>query len=254
MPEPEKKEAPVEGAEADAAKETEKETKGEPAAEAEATAADVMNEAGAKDEKKENLVPESAFLGEKKGRKAAEKEVARLQKLVEEGGSGAEITQSIDAIGEKYDVKKEFLQELVTTIKATLKKETDDDVTARLKPIEERDRADKVDKAFTKAFASAMEKMPEFKAIVNPDVIKAMSLDPKNAKKTFTQIIEEAYGKAVPGKRTIETTKPGGGKEPGEVDFDKAKKDTAYFAEIMADPVLKKKYNAGMTDRLGSAL
>jgi len=96
--------------------------------------------------------------------------------------------------------------------------------------------------------------MPEYENLVNREVIKVLSLDPKNANKTFAQLIEETYGKAITGKRTIETTKPGGGKEPTEIDFDKALKDTEYFKEIMSNPTLKKKYNDSISSRVSRYL
>jgi hypothetical protein len=86
------------------------------------------------------------------------------------------------------------------------------------------------------------------------EVIKTLSLDPKNSNKTISQLIEETYGNALPGKRSIEQNKPGGSKESGEIDFDRAKKDGSYFKEIMADPGLKKKYNDNLIGRVGGHL
>jgi len=66
----------------------------------------------------------------------------------------------------------------------------------------------------------------------------------------MTQILEEAYGNAITGKRTIETTKPGGGKEPTEVDYHRAQTDSEYFKQIMDSPNLKKKYNEKAMDEV----
>lgn len=253
MNEEEKKAADAKAEETKAEETKAEETKAEdkPAddAKAEPTIGEALGE-DKKEEDKTSTIPEAAFLDEKKGRKAAEKEVARLKKLIEDGGSQSEITADINSIADEFGVDPKFLTKLTKSIEARVRKETEEEVSSKLKPFEERDRNDRIGKIFNENFSKAMEKMPEFKDIVNPEVIKTLSLDPKNSRKTFTQIIEETYGNALPGKRTIEQTKPAGGKEPGEVDIDKARKDPAYFAEVMSDPQLKKKYNEGLAQRI----
>lgn len=233
------------------------------AANAGKTVADILGE-GKGDEGDTRTVPEAAFLEEKKGRKQLEKRNKELEKQLEEalssGGTKADIAADIEEIGKKHNVSSEFLRDLTTAIEAKVggktKKEPveDDETKKRLSALEERDRAKRINEVFEEHYAAAMEQMPEFKAIANKSFIKKLTLDPENAKKTFKQIIEEAYGAAVPGRRTIEQTKPGGGKEPGEIDYKRAEKDTAYFKEIMADPALKKKYNEGLIGRIGNSL
>jgi hypothetical protein len=99
-----------------------------------------------------------------------------------------------------------------------------------------------------------MAEMPEYSAIVNKDVIKTLSLDPANQNKTFQQLIEETYGNALGGKRTLETTTPRGGKALESVDFDRAKKDGKYLEEVLANPDTKKEYNEGLIGRLSAHL
>jgi len=89
-----------------------------------------------------------------------------------------------------------------------------------------------------------MERMPEYNGIANPEVIKALATNPANAKKTLSQIMEEAYGGAIQGKPTIETTKAGGGKQPEKVDFNRAQTDSDYFKQVMDNPKLKAEYNS----------
>jgi hypothetical protein len=65
----------------------------------------------------------------------------------------------------------------------------------------------KIEVIFQKYFKIAIDGMPEYKDIVDPSVIKALSLDPINANKTFQQIIIEAYKdklvKKIPETSTI---------------------------------------------------
>lgn len=247
----EKKDAPVEEPKkpadpADPAKKEEE--KKEP------TIKEALGTAKTEPKGKENLIPEAAFLEEKKGRKEAERKLKELEESIKAGATKEEISEDLDALAEEYGIDKDFLKkfEKATTAKAkaAAKKELEDEAAARRAPVEEKEKQDRIDTAFKKGFGAAMEKFPELKGIVKEGVIKTLSLDPANADKTFSQLIEETYGDARSGKRTIENPTPRGGKEPGEIDFDKARKNTEYFKEIMADPELKKKYNAGIEKRI----
>lgn len=193
-----------------------------------------------------NMVPESAFLGEKKARKAAEKELKALRDLVEGGGSKSEISASIAELAEEHDIDKNFLQKFASAIKAETEKELDEKYSSRF---ESKDKQEKFDTIFNKAYQVALERAPEYKDLANSSVIKSLSVLPENAKKTLTQILEETYGNAVSGKRTIEHTSPGGGKDPEPLNFEKARKDSKYFDEVMADPALKKEYNKLMLEK-----
>lgn len=209
------------------------------------------------DEKKEEApqtVGLDKFLEVKNQKKELQKELNDLKSRLERGEDMGDIGLDLDALAEEHDIDKGFLTKLVNTIKTQAEKSLDERIDKKLAPITAKEKAEKIDKAFKTAFDGAIENMPEYKEVVNPEVIKTLSLDPKNANKTFTQLIEETYGNAITGKRTIETTKPGGGKEPTEVDFDKAAKDPEYFKEVMANPDLKKKYNAKLTDRISRHL
>lgn len=207
-----------------------------------------------KPEEAKNMVPEAAFLDEKKGRKAAEKRIEELEKIIKDGGSRAEINADIDDIAKRHNVDAGFLRDFAQSVASSVKAESEKKISETLAPVAEREKQERIDRAFEKGLAAALEKAPEFKDIVNKDAIKALSLNPKNANKTFSQLLEEVYGNAIPGKRSIETKKPGVSKEPGEIDFDRAKKDGEYFAEIMADPTLKKKYNDRMMSTIGDHL
>ena len=51
------------------------------------------------------------------------------------------------------------------------------------------------------------------------------------------------------GKRTIETTQPGGGNDPEPLNIQRAEKDIEYFKQVMADPKKKAQYNEAMLKR-----
>jgi hypothetical protein len=203
-------------------------------------------------EKKEpKVVPEATFLELKNANKELKKDLKELKQLIESGGSKKEVSSDLKAIAEEHNVDAEFLSKFAESIESKANKDIDEKISAKLKPLEEKERQTKIDSIFEDKFAKAIEAMPEYKDIANKDVIKSLSLDPNNANKTWKQIIEGAYGHLITGRKTMETSKPGSGKNSDQdVDIERAGKDTAYFKEVMANPELKKKYNAELTSRL----
>lgn len=216
---------------------------------------ETIGQAMASKEKEDSkTVPEAAFLEMKRTNKELTKELKDLKKLIETDAPKDEISENIDEIAKEYDIKPEFLKKLAKSIRKDAEKDIDARVDARVKPLEGKDRADKIEKVFTTHFDKAMEDMPEYKGIVNRGVIKTLSLDPDNQNKTFSQLIEETYGNAIGGKRTLETTTHRGGKTIDKVDFERAGKDQKYYNEVMADPTAKKEYNEGLVERLAAHL
>lgn len=200
------------------------------------------------------MVPESAFLGEKKGRKAAEKALADLQASIEAGGTPTETAADINELAATHNIDPKFLNDFARTIRAQAEQGVEAKIKDIIAPIQAETKKERIDKIFTEHYDKAMAEMPEYAKVVNRDVIKALSLQPENANKTFAQLIETTYGAAVGGKRTFETTTPRADRDTGKVDFARAQTDGAYFAEIMADPVRKAEYNAGLTERLSTSL
>ena len=194
-------------------------------------------------------VPEAVFLDLKS-------ELKELKQSIKDNDkSKSEIVGDMDDIAKKYDIKPEFLNELVGAIQTKTKKEFDAELEDRLKPLKDKEKSEKIETAFSKAYDKAIESAPEFKDVVNREVIKALSLNPANASKTFKQIMEESYGHLVTGKRTLDHSGGSGRAEtPGKVDFDRISKDTKYYAEVMTNPTLRAEYNSNMTDRLKSII
>ena len=101
-----------------------------------------------------------------------------------------------------------------------------------------------------KHLAEALDNNPEYKDIANLDIIKQMALNPSNKDKTLPELLDDAYGNAIGGKRTIESTTPRGGAKETKVDFEKAQSDPAYKREVLADPDLRAQYNEDLPSRL----
>lgn len=206
---------------------------------------------------KVETVPLAAHIELKKSAKAAAKRVEELEQLVRDGASKEEITETARELSEEFpEVDPNFIKKFEASVLAKVTKVAERNISESLRPLQEEKRAGEIDKRFNDVFARTMANMPEYKDLVNKSVIKTMSLSPENANKTFTQIIEEAYGHLVTGKRTMDpaTNQRVSKDEAGELDMSRAKTDSNYFKEVMANPSLKKQYNDKMMSRLSSQL
>jgi hypothetical protein len=190
--------------------------------EAEASVAELHKDSS--EAKKPTEVPISRLNKEIQRRKEAEAELKALKAELE--GDGEVATEDID---DEPEVKK---------------------LAQKLEQIEERERRAKLEVTFMTHLNKALDNAPEYKDVVNVEVIKAMAFDPKNANKTYSQLIQEAYGNAVTGRRTIETTTPRGGAKDSKVDIQRASSDATYRREVLADPELRKQYNENLHNRI----
>jgi ferritin-like metal-binding protein YciE len=215
----------------------------------EETVAEILKEP----EPKQNLIPEAVFLDEKKGRKDAEKRIKELEAQIAQGATRSEVSDDIDAILTEFqldDTNKQFFNKIASALEARADAKAEAKVAEKLKPLEEKERSEKLNQVFKTHYDKAMEQFPELEGVVNPEVIKALSLMPENANLTFKQLIEKGYSGVATGKRTIETTKPGAGKSPEPLDFEKAQRDPTYMNEVLANPDMKKAYNAELLKRI----
>jgi uncharacterized membrane-anchored protein YjiN (DUF445 family) len=202
-------------------------------------------ETKAPEPKEAKMVPEAVLLEFKKENKEMAKELKSLKEAIEGGASKKEVSSDLKALAEKHGQDPEFLKEFADSVR----KEAEANAEKILKPLQDQDTAAKKDKVFNENFDKTLEEYPEYKNLANKEVIRTLALDPKNSNKTFAQIFQDSYGHLVTGKKTLDTTVAGGGKEAPQIDYGKAASDPKYFKEIMADPELKKEYNKTLTIR-----
>ena len=124
------------------------------------------------------------------------------------------------------------------------------DLEARLEKIEAKEKSIRLNATLESNITAALENAPEFKDVVNMDVIKQMALNPANKSKTYSQLLEEAYGNALGDRRVVETTTPRGGANNEKVDIARTQRDKEYLKEVLSDPDLKKQYNQGLEHRI----
>lgn len=212
------------------------------------TAGEVIDEAVSQAQKEtKETVGLDKFLELKKENKEMKRSLKDMEARISEGASTEEISTDIRAIAQEHDVDEKFLRKLASTIKAETERDLDAKYADKLKPFEEKAAQEKLDKIFQEHYKIAMAKLgSDFDGLVDPEEVKELSQLPKNRNKTFSEIIEHRYGSLLTGKRTIDTTKPAGGKEPESLDVERARKDPEYFQQIMSSPKLKAEYNAQM--------
>ena len=190
--------------------------------ETEVTAGDFQDEDTQQEDKGADNIPKARLDKEITRRKALEAELAEM-KLEKDADS------SVSATEKDPDVKV---------------------LADKLAKIEESEKRARQDVALSSALNKALDDAPEFKNIANLDVVKQMALNPANKAKTFPELLEEAYGNAIPGKRTTETTTPRGGANDTKVDLARAASDPVYKREVLADPDMRAQYNADLPSRL----
>lgn len=189
---------------------------------------------------KPRMVDEHVFVAEKKARKELEKKVRELEARQ---APASDYSSAAAAIAEEFDVDPSFTSKILSAAEESALKRLEETLSTK-----EAQKAsmEKFDKAISSEFNRVIENAPEFANIANMEIIKSLALIPANHDKTVEQLIEETYGNAVTGRRTIETTKPGGGKDPEPLDYDRATKDIEYFNKVMADSKLRDQYNERM--------
>lgn len=181
--------------------------------------------------KKPETVPFHVFEALKKEKKLLEEQLEKGETLDD---------ADLEDLTKKYDVSPAFISDFMKVAEKKMEAKYGN----KIEQIDAKDREAQINQAFTTSFDKAMANLPEYKGLVNPSVIKTLSLDPSNHDKTMTQLIKSTYQMALPGKKPLETSTPGAGRIEGEeLDFAKAKSDSVYFAEVMKDPKLKEQYN-----------
>lgn len=203
-------------------------------------------------EEKESDKPDfkDLYKKERKDKRQLESRLKQLEKSIEEGASEDDVSDDIEELADEFNVDPKFLKKLEKAVEKKFESRLDEKLSSKLKPLQEKEQRETFVRDVTTYFNNALERMPEFKGIANVHTILQLATIPANKGKTVSQLIEDTYGSAITGKKTIESSTVRGTTEPTEVDFSRAKTDTAYFKEIMANPELKKKYNAGLAQRI----
>jgi len=224
--------------------------------EAQEQGAETIGDALKTEPPKQETVPLSVLIEQKKANKELVKQLAELKKSITEGASKSETAETVSALIEEYpDLDPNFLKKLSSSIASEVKKEAEEKLAERLKPIAEREESARIEKVFAENYEKVLAQNPDYKDVANREVIKQLSLLPQNANKTFSQLIEETYGHVVSkGKPSIDRAVTGAGRQE-EVTLDESRiHDPAYFKEVQANPELRKQYQKGIIGRVSRYL
>lgn len=208
--------------------------------------------ASAMEDKDTNIpdsIPYARFKDKVDSEKALKERVAELEQAIQDNDMNKkEVASEVKDIASEYGIDESVLDKLAQKLQA----QAQQTIEEKLAPLTAREKQQKQDKIIGQMLDRALEANPDFKDVVNPDVIKQLATSPANANKTMSQLITETYGNAVKPseKKTMETTAPGKSEVIDSVDYDRAQKDSEYFAKIKADPKLKAEYNDKMREQL----
>lgn len=196
-------------------------------------------------ETQEDKVAREAYDGQKKRAEKAERENTSLQKQIELLQNSKPTHQNIDIddpdlkeVIEGYEgqVDPNFIKRLLDK-----QRKPNEKLSADLQEIKSQLRQEEFNKTFDKALDKSLNENPEYKGIVNPDVIKKLILDPDNKDKTVTEVIEETYGQVTFSKRTLESTRKNVNADD-LTDFSDLNDNPDKLAKIKANPESYKKY------------
>jgi hypothetical protein len=184
------------------------------------------------------------FLEQKRTNKELKQRLEELETRIEQGTTRREVSKDIRSLAEQHNVDPEFLEGFADAIR----ERAESAVEEKLRPLTEREALSHREKLFNTHLTNALEEMPEYKDVVNADILKQLAFNPANQNKTFRQLLEDVYGNVQKNRKTIETTtaRP----TVQTFDYDRAQSDPAYFKEVMADPQMKAMYNESMLKRL----
>lgn len=183
------------------------------------------------------------------GKRIAESQVADLQaeinKLKATAMTGSktvtEINNDLKKLADEHNVDPDFLGKLVSTVttatREEIRAELEKDYTPKIAKIEQERNMEKANVKFKELYAKTMKTMPEYDGIVNEDVIRALAFSSGNAKKTLPEIIEETYGAAVTGKKSIENANGSRETSTGEINLNKPSAED--WDKIENDPAAK---------------
>lgn len=204
---------------------------------------------GALTEEKHDTVPLKKYMETKRSAADAEErarvletELAKVKSNLTSMSVPA-VNDELTRLAQEHNADPELLAKLMGMAKnvtaAEIKRELDQEYAPTLSRIEAERSQERAEKKFDDLYSKTLKDMGEYDGIVNKDVLKSLAFNPANAKKTLPQILEEAYGNAVSGRKSIESSHPG---SRSADDVDLTNPNGADFDRINADPSLKAKW------------
>lgn len=160
-----------------------------------------------------------------------------------ETSTSQSVDSSIEEIANEFDVDAGFAQKLANAIQSSSISKFEERYLAEKKETEYKQKLQESESKLDKAIEIALENSPHYKNVANVDILKDLARKTTDKTMTVSKLLENVYGKAVTGKKTMESSAPTSGEKGNtSVDFTKAG-DPAVYAQIKSDPKLYKEYN-----------
>lgn len=198
--------------------------------------------------KTDEHVPLKKYMSEKAARKEAQEYADKLEQDIATlksnmvGMSVGAVTDELKRMATEYNVDEAFLGKLMAVAKRVtkeeIKAELDQEYAPKLNKLEQEKVKEQAERKFNELLSKTLGELPEYKELVNPEIIKQLAFNPANAKKTLPQILDEVYGSVAKTKKSIETSRPG--REPEAPDF--ARGSVEDFEKINASPEARKEW------------
>lgn len=164
-------------------------------------------------------------------------------KEMKKNTSPQSVDSSIEEIAKEFDVDSNFAQKLANAIQSSSISKFEERYLADRKEAEYKQKLSESESKLDKAIEIALENSPQYRDVVNADIIKDLARKTTDKTMTVSKLLENVYGRAITGKKTIESSAPSSGERGNtNVDFTKAG-DPAVYSQIKSDPKLWKEYN-----------
>lgn len=193
--------------------------------------------------------------------------VQELTNLVQKETKSKLSEAKIVAFAEKTGADPDSIRELAELIRDEVapQKEEKSSKASKVQPKEDDEDEDdeeelpkfnkgRLTKAVNQLVDEFLEEMPEFEEIVEADDLKEIILSnpQKYAKTPIIEIVEKFYGKAIKGKKGIESMKPSGSSHQAEKKVG-GKLSEKEFEAIKDDPEAMKEYRKDLFSRVQKA-
>lgn len=204
-----------------------------------------------------DAVPLKRFMSEKNARRDAETKAKELEQeianLRESGKSGNEVKLDVKSLSDKHGIDEEVLSDILNASYNLTKNKVREELEAELSPklaemeqIKKDREIQSFENKFEQILSDALKSMPEYGDLIDKNDVKDWVKSGKYSKLTMQELLEQKYSKFVTGKKSIES-----GQSVREVSTpDVSNMTSEDYLRLDKDPELKKKWAAGLEDRL----
>lgn len=210
----------------------------------EVTIADAVNESS---NKAPDQIPYNRFQEKVNENKELKSRLDKLETMINDNQSKDKVEDDIADIADEYGIEADVLDKVAQSLYSKAEKAVEE----KLAVITERERRTQQDQIISKMIDDAIESNPDYKDVVNKDVIRQLANNSDNHNKTISSLLHETYGSLVNKKiEGMENNTPGKTETIEKLDFERAITDSDYMKKVKADSSLKDEFNKKQMEQL----